>query len=157
MLNKKLKIINICFKIIYNRTTKKSSVKVNNKTNMILIFSHELTTTQIDDARKSLGVSDFIKMPKALQDKWSNIPPELSNLGEFIAEFKNFIKTNAKIGDVALVQGDFGATYSIVNFCKKNGIKTIYATTKRTIKESMVGDKVVKNSIFEHVKFREFR
>ncbi len=156
MLNKKLKIINICFEIIYNRTTKKSSVKVNNKTNMILIFSHELTTTQIDDARKSLGVRDFIKMPKALQDKWSNIPPELSNLGEFIAEFKNFIKTNAKIGDVALVQGDFGATYSIVNFCKKNGIKAIYATTKRTIKESMVGDKVVKNSIFEHVKFREF-
>ena len=125
MLNKKLKIINICFKIIYNRTTIKSSVKVNNKTNMILIFSHELTTTQIDDARKSLGVRDFIK-------------------------------TNAKIGDVALVQGDFGATYSIVNFCKKNGIKAIYATTKRTIKESMVGDKVVKNSIFEHVKFREF-
>ena len=156
MLNKKLKIINICFKIIYNRTTIKSSVKVNNKTNMILIFSHELTTTQIDDARKSLGVRDFIKMPKALQDKWSNIPPELSNLGEFMAEFKNFIKTNAKIGDVALVQGDFGATYSIVNFCKKNGIKAIYATTKRTIKESMVGDKVVKNSIFEHVKFREF-
>lgn len=129
---------------------------------MILIFSHELTATQADDARASLGVCDFIKMPQALQDKWSNIPPELSNLDEFIldefiAEFKNFIKTNAKIGDVALVQGDFGATYSIVNFCKKNGIKAIYATTKRTIKESMVGDKVVKNSIFEHVKFREYR
>ena len=145
MLNKKLKIINICFKIIYNRTTIKSSVKVNNKTNMILIFSHELTTTQIDDARKSLGVRDFIKMPKAL------LLLTLQNRGK-----KNFIKTNAKIGDVALVQGDFGATYSIVNFCKKNGIKAIYATTKRTIKESMVGDKVVKNSIFEHVKFREF-
>ena len=157
MLNKKLKIINICFKIIYNRTTKKLSVKVNNKTNMILIFSHELTTTQIDDARKTFGVRDFIKMPKTLQDKWSNIPPELSNLDEFMAEFKNFIKTNAKIGDVALVQGDFGATYSIVHFCKKNGIKAIYATTKRTIKESMVGDKVAKNSIFEHVKFREYR
>ena len=123
---------------------------MNNKTSMILIFSHDLTATQIDDARKSLGVRDFIKMPQVLQDKWSNIPPELSNLDEFIAEFKNFIKTNAKIGD-------FGATYSIVNFCKKNGIKAIYATTKRTIKESVVGDKVVKNSIFEHVKFREFR
>ena len=99
---------------------------MNNEVNMILIFSHELTATQADDARASLGVCDFIK-------------------------------TNAKIGDVALVQGDFGATYSIVNFCKKNGIKAIYATTKRTIKESMVGDKVVKNSIFEHVKFREYR
>ena len=130
---------------------------MNSEANMILIFSHDLTATQIDDARKSLGVSEFIKMPKALQDKWSNIPPELSNLDEFIAEFKNFIKTNAKIGDVALVQGDFGATSSIVNFCKKNGIKAIYATTKRTIKESIVGDKVVKNSIFEHVKFREYR
>ena len=115
----KLKIINICSKIIYNRAIKKSSVKVNNKTSMILIFSHELTATQADDARARLGVRDFIKMPQALQDKWSNIPPELSNLDEFIAEFKNFIKTNAKIGDVALVQGDFGATYSIVNFCKK--------------------------------------
>ena len=123
---------------------------------MILIFSHELTVAQIDDAQQSFGVCEFIKMPQMLQDKWSNVPPELPNLDEFIEFFKNFIKVNAKTGDIVLVQGDFGATYGVVEFCKKLGIKAVYATTKRTIKESTVGNQVVKSSVFEHVRFREY-
>ena len=92
---------------------------MNNKTSMILVFSHELTATQTDDAKESLGVFNFIKMPQTLQDKWSNVLPELSDLDEFITDFEKFIKTNMKMGDVVLVQGDFGATYGVVNFCKK--------------------------------------
>ena len=141
---------------MYNNIILKSSGKVNNETNMILIFSHELTAAQIKDAQESFGVRKFIKMPQILQDKWSSVPPELTNLDEFMTDFENFIKVNAKIGDIALVQGDFGATYSAVEFCKKEGVKAVYATTKRIIKESVTGDKVVKNSVFEHIKFREY-
>ena len=115
---------------------------------MILAFSHELTATQTDDAKESLGVCNFIKMPQTLQDKWSNVLPELSDLDEFITDFEKFIKTNVKMGDVVLVQGDFCATYGVVNFCKKNGIKAVYATTKRVIKERIASDKVVKKLCF---------
>ena len=141
---------------MYNNVILKSSSKVNRKTNMILIFSHELTAAQVNDAQDGFGVCEFIKMPQMLQDKWSNVPPELSNLDDFIESFKNFIKVKAKTGDIVLVQGDFGATYGIVEFCKKLGVKAVYATTKRIIKEGFVGNQVVKSSVFEHVRFREY-
>lgn len=95
-------------------------------------------------------------MPQVLQEKWSNVPPELASLDEFMIDFENFIKANAKKGDLALVQGDFGVTYKTVKFCKKEGIKVVYATTKRVTKESVIDGKVVKSSVFTHVRFREY-
>ncbi|MEO1959007.1 MAG: CRISPR-associated protein Csx20 [Nautiliaceae bacterium] len=123
---------------------------------MFLFFSHRLTYEQEMDARESFFVEEFIYLPKELQEKWSNVPPELEDLSEYALLFFSFLEKNAKKGDFALIQGDFGLTYKMVNFAKSIGVIPVYATTKRVVKEIKNGDKIIKQSQFKHIRFRKY-
>ena len=123
---------------------------------MFLLFSHSLTNIQIEDGKNNLEVKDFIPLPKELQLLWSNIPSELVLLKEYLRPFRNFLAENSEYGDVVLIQGDFGAVYQMVNFAKDLGLKAVYATTQRTIEEIVIEGKTVKESIFQHRRFREY-
>ena len=123
---------------------------------MFLLFSHNLTKAQKDDAKSSLHVGEFIELPKKLQTLWSNIPAELETLDNYLEPLKVYLKNSATKNDVILIQGDFGGVYEMVEFCKKNGFLTVYATTKREVKEVIQDNKVIKTSTFEHVIFRRY-
>jgi hypothetical protein len=123
---------------------------------MFLLFSHNLTQTQIDDAQNSLEIKKFVSLPNDLQMVWSNIPSEIESLKEYLIPFRNFLTENSEYEDVVLIQGDFGAVYQMVNFAKDLGLKAVYATTARVIEEVVIDDKTVKKSIFEHRRFREY-
>ncbi len=123
---------------------------------MFLLFSHNLTQTQIDDAKNNFGVKDFVPLPKELQLLWSNIPSELISLKEYLLPIRNFLAENSEYEDVVLIQGDFGAVYQMVNFANNLGLKAVYATTTRVIEETVEDEKTVKKSIFEHRRFREY-
>lgn len=124
---------------------------------MILIFSHTLTDEQIDDAKNTLHISEFVYMPKKLQNEWSNIPSSIDDMYNYLDQIQKFILNNSSKNDYVLVQGDFGATCSTVNFCKKNKRKTIYSTTKRQSKEIYRDNTVEKISYFSHISFREYQ
>ncbi|WP_169940366.1 CRISPR-associated protein Csx20 [Campylobacter sp. RM15925] len=126
-----------------------------NKVKMILVFSHKLTTNQIQDAKEKFHVSKFVKIPKELLSKWSNMSPEIKKNDNLLGGFKNFIKTYATKNDLALVKGDFGTTYKIVNFCKGIGTKNGYSTTKSVMKENILEKQLVKSLLFGHIMFRE--
>ena len=123
---------------------------------LFLLFSHTLTSKQAEDAKKSLGIDEFIELPKELQGIWSNIPPALEDLSNYLLPIKNYIKDNASSGDVFLIQGDFGGCYEMVNFVKNLGFTAVHATTKRDSVEKIVNGKVIKTSQFEHVMFRKY-
>jgi len=125
---------------------------------MFLLFSHDLTQQQIKDAKNNLDITQFVALPKELQNNWSNsnIPSDIESLKEYLMPFKNFLESNSINKDVVLIQGDFGAVYQMVNFAKNLGLETVYATTKRVIEEVVVDNKTVKKSIFEHRRFREY-
>ena len=123
---------------------------------LILLFSHTLTPTQKEDAQNSFRVEEFISLPKELQNLWSYVSSELESLNDYLEPLKSYLKSELKKGDVVLVQGDFGATYSMVLFIRNLGFKGIYATTKRNVVEREVEGKVIKTSVFEHVRFREY-
>jgi NAD(P)H-flavin reductase len=122
---------------------------------MFLLFSHKLTDEQKKDAY-SLGVEEFVKLPKDLQYKWSNVPADIEKLEGYIDDFYKFLEENAKKGDYVLAQGDFGMCCKIAEFCKKNGLIAVYATTKRVAKEIQKDGKLIKISVFEHVRFRRY-
>jgi superfamily I DNA and RNA helicase len=122
---------------------------------MYLLFSHKLTQEQSDDAKR-LGVSEFVSLPKELQNKFSNVPPELESIGEYIKPIKEFLEQNLTSKDIVLIQGDFGVVCEIVKFCKEKGVKAVYATTKRVVKEMEKDGKKVKISEFKHIIFREY-
>ena len=123
---------------------------------IFLLFSHTLTETQTNDAKSNLSISDVISLPFYLQEKWSNVPPEIETIKEYLLPIRNFLAENSEYEDVVLIQGDFGAVYHMVNFAKELGLKTVYATTQRTIEEIVIDGKTVKKSIFEHERFREY-
>ncbi len=125
---------------------------------MVLIFSHTLTREQEEDARKSLFVDEFIFMPKNLSKIWSQIPPEGDLDLEIMSKFTNFIRDNAEKGDYVLIQGDFGATFALVDWCLREGYIPVYATTHRIYKQRV--DKhgnIVNQHVFSHVGFRKYK
>jgi hypothetical protein len=124
---------------------------------MFLLFSHTLTPLQKEDAKKSFGVDEFVSLPPDLQDLWSNIPPEISNLKAYLKPIERFIKDNVKEGDVVLVQGDFGATCLAVQQVWMQGALPVYATTRRRVVEQRHGDQTHKVSLFEHIRFRAYK
>jgi hypothetical protein len=123
---------------------------------MILLFSHTLTLAQKKDAEISLGIEKFVSLPKELQTLWSNVPSELEELKEYLEPIKSYLKDELKKEDLVLIQGDFGATYYMVNVVKALGFKAVHSTTKRNVVEKVIENKIVKTSLFEHVRFRAY-
>jgi hypothetical protein len=123
---------------------------------MFLLFSHNLSQYQIDDAKSNLEIKEFIYLPLNLQELWSDIPSNLESLKDYLLPIRNFLAENSNFEDVVLIQGDFGAVYHMVNFAKNLGLNTVYATTNRVIEEVEENGKTVKKSIFEHRRFRKY-
>jgi hypothetical protein len=123
---------------------------------MILIISHSLTGEQIKKASEKLGVNEFINLSEKLQIKWSNVPPNLNKLNNYLSDIKEWIEKISRKGDYIFVQGEFGATYIIINYSFAKKLIPIYATTKRVNKEKVISNKVINEKIFEHIKFRKY-
>lgn len=125
---------------------------------MHLFFSHSLTENQIEDATKRQGVSRFVHLPEELQRVWSNIPTELTISPQIIDSFINYLKQNSQTGDLILVQGDFGLTFIIVDWCLNNDRIPVYSTTARKVREVELDDGSVElKHSFKHVNFRVYR
>ncbi|MHA1793736.1 MAG: CRISPR-associated protein Csx20 [Promethearchaeota archaeon] len=124
---------------------------------MILCFSHQLTENQEENAREVLKVNEFITLSDDLQQLWSNIPPKLESLTNYLSPLKEWIEKTTSKGDLILVHGDFGAVFQIVEFAFKLGLRPVYATTERKIIEKKMPDGTVNISrIFKHVLFRNY-
>lgn len=121
-----------------------------------LLFSHTLTDEQKSELEK-MGVSDIIPIPEDLQFVWSNMPPAGELNITVLNEIIDWLSGSASEGDYILIQGDFGATYYMVNWAFKSGLIPIYATTERVVlEENKEGDRIVKKNIFRHVNFRRY-
>ena len=125
--------------------------------NLHLLFNHKLTAEQENDALKTLQVTEFIPLPTELQKLWSNVPSDVEDLETYLSPLFEYVKVNVTKDDVVLVQGDFGATFMMVDLVRSFDGKAVYATTKRSVVEVMDGDKVIKQSVFKHEMFREYK
>ncbi|RKD31292.1 hypothetical protein BET03_03935 [Thermohalobacter berrensis] len=119
-------------------------------------MSHDLTDFQIYEAKTKLGIKKVKTLPQNLQKIWGNINPEGKLPKDILVEIVNWIEENSNEKDYVLVQGDFGATYYIVDYCFKKNRIPIYATSKRDVEEKVIGNKVVTNRVFKHVNFRRY-
>ena len=124
---------------------------------LFLIFSHNLTEQQFFDAKNRFGVTEFISLPFQLQKIWSQILADgdlpIQNLNKIV----EFLQNSSVKGDYVLVQGEFGATFYIVDYCFKNSLIPIYSTSKRNTVEKMAENgKIEKISYFQHVNFRKY-
>jgi len=121
---------------------------------MFLLFSHTLSDEQAVDARDGLGVDEIVYLPQELQALWSGFDPSLERVDT--EEFERFLSKEANIGDIVLIQGDFGASFKMVQFALENKLIPVYATTKREVTELVEDGEKIKKSIFKHVRFRKY-
>jgi len=122
---------------------------------LLVLFNHALTPAQQEDAMASLGVNETIFPPGEIRSLWSQVPPSLEGISEYLAPVRDWLVSAGGEGDYVLVQGEFGATYLIVRFCMEHGLIPIYATTRReAVEERRPDGSVELKHRFAHVRFR---
>ena len=124
---------------------------------LFLIFNHRLTQIQKDDARSSLGVGRIMHLPPDLEEIWCRIPPDVPEINDYLDPIKTWLSQQASKSDYVLIQGDFGATFIMVNFAFEKGLIPIYSTTQREAVEEQTPDGNVQlTHNFKHRIFREY-
>ena len=120
---------------------------------MFILMSHTITEHQAADARDTLQVDDFVVVPSEV---WSQIPAEYENVDDCLIDIKTYLRNNACKEDYLLVQGDYGATFNMVQFAKEIGLIPVYATSMRKSYEVADGEKITTVREFRHIRYRKY-
>ena len=95
------------------------------------------------------SIVDIRNMGDALRNTgYKNIESAVSEI------IDNSVEANAK--DIFVIQGEFGSTFTLVDFALKKGLIPLYATTRRIAKETRNGETVHREYVFEHVCFKKY-
>ena len=125
---------------------------------LLTVFNHILSEEQFLDAKENLFVSEVVGLPKNLRDLWANIPPDGNFPDAVVLKISKWIENNLNQGDFVLIQGEFGVSFFLVDFCFKSGFIPVYSTSKRVSKETILDDGSVKKiNFFRHVQFRRYK
>ena len=124
---------------------------------LYLLFNHQLTDNQAEQAGLELGVQAIHKPPSEVSRSWANIPPEPAAIRDILESVFSWIDSTVSAGDFLLVQGDFGACYLVLEHIRTAGIIPVYATTRRQAVEQRLADDTVQlTHRFQHVRFRTY-
>lgn len=121
------------------------------------ITNHELTKDQIVDLRATLGVQeeDIQQLTDDLKQKFSAV--KIETYQRHLEEIINYAKNHLVSGDVAIVQGQMGYTYRIIQELKNYGVMCVFSFTDRVSTETQKEDgSVEKTSVFKHIQFIEY-
>ena len=121
----------------------------------LLVFSHQLTENQEKELNREYNVKQIEKLPDNLQNIWSNVTIGES-YKENLEKIKEYISKNFHIGDILVIQGNWGYTYNLVKWAIENEYLPVYSYTERNVEEIKDGEDVKKISYFRHVKFLKY-
>jgi len=137
---------------------RQGSMNINSKPNLFLLFNHTLTAPQETDACISLGVKSIVLPPPEINRLWQEIPPDSEELLSYLSPVFTWLGNEPHPGDFVLIQGEFGATFLMVNEALRLGLVPVYSTTSRKAIEQLLPDGQVKIShIFSHVRYRKYK
>jgi len=131
----------------------------------INVTSHSLTQDQRNDAINEFGVTEFVEMPDNIKKLWGNVPPDLDDSGlddhlqPLIAWLDDYLvePDGSLSGNVFMIQGDYGATFKVVNIVRGLESIPVYATTQRSTEEVKQPDGSIQvKRTFKHVRFRKY-
>jgi CRISPR-associated Csx2 family protein len=121
------------------------------------LLNHELTERQLNELLATYETDKVVYPPDAVKNEWSNIPTDNHINKGCLNDIISWLKSaNADAGDVIIIQGEFGATFAVVDYALQKGIIPLHSVTKRIEKEHREGETVYREYVFEHVCFREY-
>jgi hypothetical protein len=130
---------------------------------LFVLMNHALNEQQMDDAKASLGISNFEYAPENVLNAWGYIPPHLSmwELKDFLKPVFSWLKDSLKPNDILLVQGESIATYVVVDAVRAafplDNIRCVAATSERVTEEVTLADgSIKKTAVFKHIRYRAY-
>lgn len=123
---------------------------------LLVLLSHELQDKQVVEINELMGIKEIVRAPDSVMKVWSNISPKGELAQEDLEPVISWIGRTSSQGDRVLVQGEFGATFYVVEYCFERKLRPIYSTTERKVVEEVQGDKVIAKRVFSHVTFRSY-
>lgn len=125
--------------------------------NLYTLLNHQLTTEQHNNIISFFNSEAVITSPPAVvSDYWCNVNPNGSLSDTGISTVFDWLKTISKDSAI-IVQGEYGATYMVVDWCIKNGIAVYYITTNRNADEQTNTDgSSTITRIFRHAGLRKY-
>jgi hypothetical protein len=124
---------------------------------LILLFNHWLTEIQEADARKSMGIKRIVEPPAHIGLLWAQVPPDIEDIGPYLAPVFDWLSEAAQPGDFVLLQGEFGATWLAVKEAFRLGLVPVSSTTRREVVEEHLADgRVEIRHVFSHVRYRRY-
>lgn len=122
---------------------------------MFLLFNHLLSQDQKKSAGKNMGVREFVEMPGHLKKLWEQLPADQEQINPIVKPIQDWLDLKAVAGDIVLIQGDFGATFLMVEHAFKKGLVPVYSATVRKSEETFQADGTIKTiHWFKHKMFR---
>ncbi len=122
-----------------------------------VVLSHDLNEVQYRELRKVWQVREFVRLPEDLQVRWSNQNPKGKFSQKSVQEIERWLRSQADIHDLLIVQGEMAAVYSLVLRLQKQGYQPYYATTERiVVSEQTEHADVNLEKTFRHAQFREY-
>ena len=123
---------------------------------MFVAFSHTLTNAQIEDAKSSLGVTDFVYPSLHVKGIISNIPDDMEPDMVRLLAWDIFDEAMEAECDYIFIAGQVELVHYTLLRVKNNGyMQAVNSVTKRKSMEIEVNGQVTKTSVFEHVLWRD--
>ena len=119
------------------------------------LLNHELTPNQTAELYASFGAGSIMYTPAEIAALWSEIPTDSGLTKACLEPFTAWLR-EAAAGDVVVLQGEFSASFALIDFALNKGLIPVCAVTKRIAREIREGEKVQRNYIFEHICFRRY-
>lgn len=123
---------------------------------LFVLTNHSVSEEQRIDARESFGATEIVELPRELKAGFGEVPPEVDSVADFVQPYLIWLESLLVEGDVVWVQGEWGVTASILDWCRVRGVRCVYATTRREAKEVATESGVQLVHLFKHVRFRNF-
>jgi hypothetical protein len=117
-----------------------------------IMTNHGITMAQQNEFDE-MGVTHIVTLSDDLKKVWSQIAPDADRKAVAQTMIDGFLNT-AQEGDIVLVQGEFGTTFVVVDYCLQKGLVPMFATSvRRTIEKTLDDGTVEKTAIFDHAGF----
>jgi hypothetical protein len=120
------------------------------------LLNHPLTPRQEAELQNSFGAGQINYPPPGIKELWSKIPTARELTRVHLEPFTSWLKEAAP-GDAVVLQGEFNATFTLVDFTLRKGLIPVCAVTECVSQEKREGEIGQKSSIFEHICFRRYR
>lgn len=123
---------------------------------IINITNHTMTAEQFKDAQLNLDVMEELALPENLRSLWGAVPPDADSVRDYVSPLLHWLSSVYEPSDIVWVQGEWGVTLSVVDWCRNRKIRCVYATTERVAQEIHSPNGVQMSHVFRHVRFRNY-